>query len=299
MSNKPKVIAIVGPTASGKTDLSIEIAKRFNGEVISADSRQVYRGLDIGTGKVTKEEMGGVPHHLIDIVDTDTVYTGTDFVRDASAAIEGILGRGRLPIIAGGTFFYIELLRGTIDAAPVEPNLELRAKLKVKTNEELCDMLVSRDPRRAETIDRHNSRRLIRALEVVDALGSVPETPHLESSYEWLMLGVETDLETLTEKIKTRLLKRLKKGMVEEVKNLHVKGLSFSRMEELGLEYRYIGRYLEGKMSYEEMVDTLATKIRRFAKRQMTWLKRDESVVWFLPENRKAIFRHIETFLTL
>lgn len=297
MSNKPKVIAVVGPTASGKTSLSIELAKQINGEVVSADSRQVYRGLDIGTGKVTTEEMAGIPHHLLDIADPSDTYTGFDFVRDATEAIDDILARGKVPIVAGGSFFWLDLLRGKQTSAPVEPNPELRNELELLSTEELVERLRDADPERAATIDINNRRRLIRALEIADSLGTVPIPPSTESNYNWCIIGIDIDKEVLHENIHQRLLTRLQDGMLEEARSLHEHGLSFQRMDELGLEYRYLAKHLSGEMDYETMVATLETKIKQFAKRQLTWLKRDQDIAWFAPEDRIAIFRQVADFL--
>jgi tRNA dimethylallyltransferase len=296
--SKPKIIAIVGPTASGKTALSIDVAKRFSGEVISADSRQVYIGMDIGTGKVTSEEMAGIPHHLIDVVDPMTVYTGTDFVIDASDAILSILKRGRTPIVTGGTFFYVDLLRGKIQAAPVEPNEDFRNSLAHLKSNELFALLQEKDPNRASTIDPFNRRRLVRALEVIEALGSVPKKTTANSPYEWLIIGIETKPDSLHEKIHTRLFERLESGMIEEVGLLQEQGATWERLDDLGLEYRYIGQYLQKKLTYTEMVTELEIKIRQYAKRQMMWLKRDPEIEWFSVENREAIFDRIKNFLS-
>lgn len=295
--SKSKVIAIVGPTASGKTALSISTAKKFEGEVVSADSRQVYIGMDIGTGKVTRDEMSGVPHHLIDIADPVTVYTGADFARDAGIAIESIIARGHTPIVTGGTFFYIDLLRGKMQPAPVEPNEDFRNSLAHFKDDELFAQLQEKDGRRAENIDPFNRRRLVRALEVIEALGAVPEQKPVESPYEWLMVGVETTKDPLHDKIHERLLSRLDTGMIAEVENLHTQGVSWERFDDLGLEYRYIGQYLQKKLTYDEMVVELETKIRQYAKRQTTWLKRDAEIEWFASENTEGIFKRIEDFL--
>lgn len=277
--HKPKILVIVGPTASGKTSLSIKLAKEQNGEVISADSRQVYRGLDLGTGKVTQEEMDGVPHHLLDIADPKEIYTAADFVRDGRAAIADIISRGKLPIIVGGTFFYTDALLGRIVTPEVPPNPLLRAELEKLSAPELFEKLQALDPERAEHIDEHNPRRLERAIEIALALGKVPQLP-TEEIYDARILGIKIDQETLHKNIHTRLLARLDAGMIDEVKRLHEKGLSYERMEDLGLEYRYIARHLKDELSYEEMVAILETRIRQFAKRQMTWLKRDKSIEW-------------------
>ena len=296
--HKLKAVAIVGPTASGKTTLSIALAKHFNGEVISADSRQVYRGLDIGSAKVTLSEMDGIPHHLIDVVDTNTVYTGADFKRDGEQTLTDIIARGKLPIVAGGTFFYLELLKGTMSSAPVQPNPALRAILEQKSTAELFAELKSKDPRRAETIDPDNPRRLIRALEIIDALGVVPPVTETSLTYDWLTIGIDIPTEILNERIHTRILDRLKIGMIEEVKTLHQNGVSWERLEAIGLEYRYIARYLQNQLTREEMVEQLTNKSRQFARRQRVWLKRDKSIVWLpFPANNDEAILLVEQFL--
>lgn len=297
MNSKPKVVAVVGPTASGKTSLSIALAQKFNGEVISADSRQVYRGMDLGTGKVTREEMAGIPHHLLDIADPMEIYTGADFVRDAAAALEEILKRGRCPMIAGGTFFYLDLLRGKLQSAPVEPDEQFRESLSDLSNATLLEMLYEKDPARAATIDQANRRRLIRALEIVEALGTVPPTIFKESPYDWLILGIDISKEKLYKNIHQRLLERLDAGMIEEVQQLHQEGVSYQRMDALGLEYRYVAKYLQDELTKDEMIEQLETKIRQFAKRQMTWLKRDQEIEWFAAEDYPRIERRVEDFL--
>ncbi len=282
MSQKPKIIAIVGPTASGKTALSIELAKRFNGEVISADSRQTYRGLDIGSGKVTEAEMDGVPHHLIDIADPEEIYSAGDFLRDAKIAINDMVARGKVPIIAGGTFFYLDLLRGKMQTAEVKPNFALQAEFEKLSTPELIERLTLADPERASTIDKANRRRLIRALVIIESLGKVPEVKvaQSESEYEWLIFGIDIDRVVLYERIRVRLQDRLQNGMIEEVKGLLASGVNPQRLDDFGLEYRYLTRNLLNEIPYEEMVVQLFAKLRQFAKRQLTWLRKDKEIIW-------------------
>lgn len=295
----PKVITIVGPTASGKTSLSIALAKQFNGEIISADSRQVYRGMDLGTGKVTVEETGGIPHHLIDIADPVTdIYTAAEFKSDASKVLSEIHARGSLPIIAGGTFFYIDVLKGDMSIPSVPPNQILRQELEVKSPEELTTILQGLDQASAARIDISNPRRLVRAIEIATALGHVPPTNTLLSPYEFLTLGIDIDLETLLPRIITRLHERLELGMIEEVERLHLAGVSWEKMDSFGLEYRYIARYLQGFLTLEAMTEELAIKIRQFAKRQLTWLKRDKNIIWLpFPTNITVATDIVDTFL--
>ncbi len=309
--SKPKVLVIVGPTASGKTSLAIELAKQFNGgpphplfrsgyathsvqqksgcggEVISADSRQVYKGLDIGSAKVSKEEMDGVPHHLLDVADPKEVYTAADFKRDAQTAMADILGRGKLPIVCGGTFFYVDALLERVSLPEVEPDPDLRADLEEKSAAELFALLNDLDPERAADIDRQNPRRLVRAIEIANSLGQVPKTSPKDAPYDVLMIGLNVDMKTHGEVVKKRLMDRFDSGLVKEVEGLLVVGVTHERLESFGLEYRYVSRYLRGELPYDAMVDELAIKIRQFAKRQMTWLKRDSSIKWFQPDDKE------------
>jgi tRNA dimethylallyltransferase len=295
---KPKAIAIVGPTASGKTALSIALAKHFNSEIISADSRQVYRGLDIGSAKVTHDEMADVPHHLIDVVDPTVVYTGADFKHDGERALADITSSGRLPIVAGGTFFYLELLKGTMQSAPVPPNPQLRAILEQKSTAELFTELQACDPRRAETIDSDNPRRLIRALEVIAAIGVVPEVKKTDLAYDWLTIGIDVPVDLLNARIHTRIIDRLKIGMIEEVEQLHKNGVSWERLEAIGLEYRYIAYYLQNKLTKDEMIEQLTNKSRQFGKRQRVWLKRDPNINWLpFPADVTVATELVEQFL--
>lgn len=296
MVPKPKIIIIVGPTASGKTSLSIEIAKKFNGEVISADSRQVYKGLDIGSAKVTTEEMDGIPHHLLDKADPKDTYNASDFKRDAHIAINDILSRGKLPIICGGTFFYIDTLLNRMSLPEVPPNEALRGELEEKSANELLTILEKLDPVRAGNIEKDNKRRLVRAIEVAKALGFVPPTAPKDSPYEFLSIGLLIDINTHDKTLKTRIEERLRTGMIEEVETLLKAGVTHSRLENLGLEYRYVSRYLQGRLNYEEMIDELTTKSRQFAKRQMTWLKRDSTIKWFKRDD-KHILSVVKDFL--
>ncbi len=275
----PKIIVIVGPTASGKSDLAVQIAKERNGEIISADSRQVYKGLDIGSGKITKHEMRGVPHFLLDVVNPKKVFTVADFKKIGQKAIDDILSRGKIPIIAGGTGFYIDALVFDLEIPEVLPNKELRKKLETFSIEELFIKLQEADPGRAEEIDSKNKVRLVRALEIVEAIGKIPKVKKTEKfDVEWI--GIDWADEILKERIHNRLLKRIKSGMLKEAENLHTKGLSYKRMEQLGLEYRYMARFLKGEISKQEMILELETKIWQYVRRQRMWFKRNKDIKW-------------------
>ncbi len=278
---KQKIIVIVGPTSSGKTAYSIELAKKIGGEVISADSRQVYKGLDIGTGKVTKKEMRGIPHHLLDVSSPKKVFTAHDFVKVGRRAIEDILARGKTPIICGGTGFYIDVLVGRITLPEVPIDIDLRARLEKKSAAELFIELKRLDAVRARNIDRHNPVRLVRAIEIARALGKVPSLPRpsLGMRMEWI--GLKPDDEVLKKKIHDRLIARIKSGMIAEARKLHKAGLSYRRMEALGLEYRFLARFLQNNISKKEMLLELEKEIWQYARRQMTYWRKNTEIRWF------------------
>jgi len=292
--SKPVILVIVGPTASGKSDLAVTLAKKLNGEVVSADSRQVYTGLDIGTGKITTKEMRGVPHHLLDIADPKRTFTVVRYVKLADTAIQNILKRGKLPIVCGGTGFYIQALVDHIAFPEVPANKKLRKKLDSKTIPQLLAQLKKLDPKRFKQIsenesDRQNKRRIIRAIEVAKTRPADYELTEVESPYSPIFIGLNPPRDELRAKIRARLLKRLKAGMLDEARSLHRNGLSWKRMEDLGLEYRYMTRFLQGKISKEEMVEKLSIEIGKYAKRQMTWFGRDKRIKWLDAKEKAAI----------
>ena len=371
------IIVVVGPTASGKSDLAVYLAKKFNGEVISADSRQVYKGMDIGTGKVPLSKSthtqtlsspapltqrgvrgvkisgyyGGIAHYLIDVAHPARRFTAGQYKKLGQAAIKKIQNKNKIPIICGGTGFYIRMLIDDLQVPAVKPDLKLRTKLEKKTTEELFVELKKLDPRRAADIDRHNPRRLVRALEIVlktgrpvptlnppqlsfTKRGGVPPfrkgrlggiySPPLEPALNLigggvrpigteggdftaplrqrgatrlaeaidvaqgglkpLFLGIQIPRPKLTQRIKIRLEKRLKQGMLAEVKKLRAQGLSWKRLDSFGLEYRWLARFLQNKISYKEMTERLQKDIEHYAKRQMTWFQRDPRIHWIKNE---------------
>lgn len=294
--NKPKLITVLGPTATGKSDLGVLLAKEFNGEIISADSRQVYKGLDIGSGKITKTEMKGVPHHLLDVVKPQTTFTVQQFRKKTDKAIKDIIKRGKVPILVGGTGFYIDAVTQGLDFPQVPPNKELRKKLETQSTEKLFKQLSKKDPIRAQSIDPDNKVRLVRALEIIAAVGKVPQAKQ-DSPYENLFIGLQWTDKITKERIKLRLDKRMKIGMVAEVRKLHKQGLSWKRMEALGLEYRYLARFLQNKISKEEMLTEIETKSWQFARRQKTWFGRNKEVQWFTPKEYKKIEKITRNFL--
>ncbi len=284
MSNAlPKLVVVLGPTASGKSGLGIALAQRFNGEIVSADSRQVYRGLDIGTAKVTPEEQALVPHHLLDIADPREVYTVAQFQRDAVAAIDNILERGRQPFLVGGSPHYIQAVVDNLQIPHIEPQPELRAQLERRPLPELLAQLENLDPQSAARIDRNNPRRVIRALEVCLISGKPfsQQRRVAQPLYQSLLLGIQWPREVLYQRIDRRVDERMRQGMVQEVQGLLDKGVGHERLEALGLEYRYISRLLRGEFKSEaEMVEKLKYAIHDFTRRQLTWFRRDKRIVW-------------------
>jgi tRNA dimethylallyltransferase len=236
---QPKVLVIVGPTASGKSALAVKLAKELNGEVISADSRQVYKGLDIGTGKITNKEMQGIPHHLLDVASPRRRFTLAQYQKLAEKKLIEIIARGKLPIVCGGTGFYIKALVDNIALPAVKPNLTLRKELLKLSTAELAAKLQQLDPERAKNIDTHNPRRLMRAIEIAAALGQVPPATSRPAKYEFIQYGITLEPEKLRQNIHERLLARMKQGLVKEVENLRTGGLSWQRLDDLGLEYRF------------------------------------------------------------
>lgn len=276
---KQKLIAVVGPTASGKTSLGIYLAQKLRGEVISADSRQVYKGLDIGTGKVTKQEMAGIPHHLLDVISPKRQYSVDMFVKQARRAATFIYESGSIPIVVGGTGLYVDTFVGRMSYAEVPPNLALRKKLASKSAPELFALLQKADPARAATIEPRNPRRLIRALEIAQAIGKSP-APTTEHIFDVLWLGINPKPAKLAANIHKRLKARIKAGMVAEARRLHKAGLSYKRMDELGLEYRYLAKYLQGAINKAQLEQELEKAINDYAKRQVRWFKRNKDIVW-------------------
>ncbi len=296
-----KIVVVLGATATGKSNLAVALARRFNGAIISADSRQVYRGLNLGSGKITKKETRGIPHYLLDVASPRRRFSAAHFKKMAQAAIKKIRCQNKLPIICGGTGFYIRALIDDLPIPAVKPNLKLRAKLEKKTIEELFKELKKADPRRAKAIDPRNPRRLIRALEIIYTTGKVVPPLNISrlksdfNDYKPLFLGLQLPRPKLARRIKIRLQKRLKQGMLAEVKKLHQQGLSWKRLDDFGLEYRWLAKYLQKRISYSEMFTRLQKDIEHFAKRQMIWFKRDPRIIWI--KNRSEAQKKIRAFL--
>ncbi len=275
-----KVIVILGQTATGKSDLAVKIAKKIKGEIISADSRQVYTGLDIGTGKITKKEMRGIPHHLLNVVSPKKKFTVTQFQELANKKIEEIISRNKTPIIVGGTGLYIDAVTKGIVFPDVPPNPKLRKSLEKKSLPSLVKILTKLDKERVKNIDTKNKIRIIRAIEIAKALGKVPKIQTLKPKYKFIKIGLYLPEEKLKKNIDKRLKKRVSAGMLNEAKKLRKNGLSFKRMLSLGLEYRAMALHMQKKINKEKMIEMLNREIYQYAKRQVTWFKRDKDIKW-------------------
>lgn len=296
MSTEAKLLVICGPTAVGKSSLAVDIAQQYDGEVISADSRQVYHNLDIATGKITGDEMQGVPHHLLDVADPQARFSVHDYKGLADEAVFDIQVRDKLPILCGGTGFYIQAVVDDITLPNVPPNEDLRKKLRQRSTESLYDELKEKDPRRAEDIDENNPVRLIRALEIVDELGKVPELEKQER-FETLQIGLNRPDKELKQRIIKRTKKRLEQGMIAEAEQLRTEGLSSERMHDLGLEYEHLADYLENKVSKQELFENVVRSDWQYVKKQRTWFQKDDRVEWFHPNNdRKDINKMVNQF---
>ncbi|MBI2050069.1 MAG: tRNA (adenosine(37)-N6)-dimethylallyltransferase MiaA [Candidatus Staskawiczbacteria bacterium] len=297
MKTLPKLVVILGPTASGKTDLSIKLAKKLGGQVVSADSRQLYKGLDIGSGKITKKEMAGIPHHLLNVASPKRKFTVSQYQKLALLAIKKIHKNNKIPFLVGGSGFYIKSVIDKNIIPEVRPDWKLRKKLEQKNNKDLLATLLKIDPKRASSIDKNNPRRLIRALEIVLKTGTaVPVLSHAEEpKFDILQIGIKKSPKELKKLIRQRLLKEFENGLITEVKKLKTSGISFKRLEELGLEYSFVAQYLQKKLPYREMLKKLQKEIEHFSKRQITWFKRDKRIKWV--KNYKEAENLVKNFL--
>lgn len=292
--NKQKLIVIVGPTASGKSALAVSLAKKFGGEIISVDSRQIYRGLEIGSGAITKKEMRGVAHHLIGIASPRRVYTVAHFVRDARRAIGEIARRGRVPIIAGGTAFWIDTLVYDFSLPAVKPDARLRRALERKSPAQLLAILKKYDPRRAAGIEQKNPRRLIRAIEIAQVLGSVPRLKR-QPAYDALWIGINPAQNTFTRRVHRRVKTMIKQGLVAETKKLLQQRVGEKRIREFGFEYAAALDAASGKIPRVELAPRIISDTKKYARRQMRWWKRNTEIQWVTTPMRAHSL--VKTFL--
>ncbi len=324
-----KLLVIVGPTSSGKSQLAVKLAKKYHGEIICCDSRQIYKGMDLGTGKVagiwkalpnsSHPECSegslkkyfiykGIVHHLIDFVSPHRRYSVSLYQSKAQKVIADVLKRGKLPILCGGGAHWIDAVVYSQQLPDVKPNLKLRKELEKKSADVLYHQLKKLDPARAKSIDRFNKRRLIRALEIVlttdKPVPSLSTSHYPLSTYDVTWLGLNLPQPELYKQIDERLKQRLKTGMVKEVQRLHSPSLSkeevggslsWRRLESFGLEYKYISLYLQKKLAYDQMVSQLSYAIKHYAKKQMTWWKRNKNINWI--KNYRQAEKMVEKYL--
>ena len=306
-TEKTPLLIVAGPTATGKSDSAVELALRMNGEVISADSMQVYRGMDIGSAKVTVEEMRGVPHHLIDCADPSENWNVVRFQKEARRAVQDIASRGRLPILCGGTGFYIQALLYDIDFTQMDENTPLRDRLSAlaaeKGPEAVHALLLEKDPASAAAIHPNNLKRVIRAIEFMEESGGSIAAHNLqqrerESAYRSVFFVLTMDRARLYERIDRRVDIMMERGLVDEVAGLRAMGIQRDSTSMQGIGYKQVYGYLDGEYDLEEAVRLIKRDTRHFAKRQLTWFKREKDVIWTdldRFENRQQMWDHMQT----
>lgn len=268
------IIIVAGPTSSGKSDFAVDLALTCSGEIISSDSRQIYRGLDIGTGKITEEEMRGVPHHMLDICDITESFSVKEFRDRALPIIDDILTRGKTPILCGGTGYYIDAVMYENTLPDTKITRPLEKELQHHTTEELYEMVTKKDPKRGSAIDRHNRVRLIRALEIIETHGKVRELEKPTFRYDVEMYLLNPSKELLEKRVHMRLIKRFDAGMLAEMQSLIAQGYEIATLAKRGIEYKWMATYLEGAITFDELIEKLRIATWQYAKRQRTWNKK-------------------------
>lgn len=298
---KPKVIVICGPTASGKTALSIELAKKINGEIVSSDSMQIYKYMDIGTAKPSKEEMQGVKHYLLDFVEPNKRYSVAEYKKDAEKAIEEIISKGKTPIVVGGTGLYVDSLIYGIEYQDIELDEKYRKELEEKAQKEGLEKLYEEakkiDPQAMEKISSNDKKRIIRVLEIYKATGKTKTEQEIQSrkngvKYDYKVFAINMDREKLYERINKRVDIMIEQGLIQEVENLLKKYDEFPTAMQ-GLGYKEVVEYLQGKTTKEEMVEKIKMETRRYAKRQITWFKKNKQTIWIEPQDLQKILNEI------
>ncbi|HAU39937.1 MAG: tRNA delta(2)-isopentenylpyrophosphate transferase, tRNA dimethylallyltransferase [Candidatus Peregrinibacteria bacterium GW2011_GWF2_43_17] len=284
---KPPLIIVLGPTASGKTALSVKLAQKYNGEIVSADSRQIYRYMDVGTDKISAKDTGGIKHYMIDIKNPDQVFTMADYQREATHSIGEILNKGKTPFLVGGTGLYINAIAESYELDSAPPDTALRKELETELSEKgataLHDMLKELDPLSASKIHPNNHRYLIRALEINLKSGKPKGNRKGESKYEIFKIGIDWPREELYDRINKRVEEQIGRGILNEIKTLLNQGYSRSLPSMTGLGYKEFFPYLDGEKSIEECLEDLKQNTRNYAKRQMTWFGRDDTIYWITP----------------
>ncbi len=299
--NKPKVIVICGPTASGKTALSIELAKKINGEIISSDSMQIYKDMNIGTAKPSIDETQGIKHYLLDFVEPNKRYSVADFKKDAERAIEEVLDKGKIPIIVGGTGLYVDSLIYGIEYQDIKFDEQYRKKLENIAKQEGLEKLYNEakkiDPQAMEKISTNDQKRILRVLEIYKATGKNKTEQEIESrkngvKYDYKVFAINMDREKLYERINKRVDIMIEQGLVQEVQDLLEKYDEFPTAMQ-GLGYKEVVEYLQGKMTENEMIDKIKMETRRYAKRQITWFKKNKQTIWIEPYDLQKILDEI------
>ena len=286
--HKPKVIVICGPTASGKTALSIELAKKINGEIISCDSMQIYKDMNIGTAKVTEEEMQGIKHYMIDFVSPDERYSVADYKNDAEKIIEIIINKGKTPIIVGGTGLYVDSLIYNIEYPKINLDEDYRQKLEKEVEEKglkyLYDVAKKIDEQTVQKISINDKKRIMRVLEIYHATGKTKTEQEVESrkkevKYDYKIFAINMDREKLYQRINLRVDKMIENGLIEEVENLQKQYNHFPTAMQ-GLGYKEVVEYLQNEITKDEMIEKIKQETRRYAKRQLTWFRKNKQTIW-------------------
>lgn len=299
--NKPKVIVICGPTASGKTTLSIQLAQKINGEIISSDSMQIYKDMNIGTAKPDQKEMQGIKHYLLDFVEPNQRYSVADYKKDAENAIEDILQKGKVPIIVGGTGLYVDSLIYGIEYPNIEFDENYRKELERRVEKEGLEKLYEKakkiDPQAMKKISRNDQKRILRVLEIYNATGKTKTEQEIESrknevKYDYRVFAINMDREKLYDRINKRVDVMIQKGLIEEVENLLKKYNEFPTAMQ-GLGYKEVVEYIQGKVLKEDMIENIKRESRRYAKRQITWFKKNKQTIWIGPNDLQMILNEI------
>lgn len=299
--NKPKVIVICGPTASGKTTLSIQLAQKINGEIISSDSMQIYKDMNIGTAKPDQQEMQGIKHYLLDFVEPNQRYSVADYKKDAENAIEDILQKGKVPIIVGGTGLYVDSLIYGIEYPNIEFDENYRKELERRVEKEGLEKLYEKakkiDPQAMKKISHNDQKRILRVLEIYNATGKTKTEQEIESrknevKYDYRVFAINMDREKLYDRINKRVDIMIQKGLIEEVENLLKKYNEFPTAMQ-GLGYKEVVEYIQGKVLKEDMIENIKRESRRYAKRQITWFKKNKKTIWIGPNDLQMILNEI------
>ena len=299
--NKPKVIVICGPTASGKTTLSIQLAQKINGEIISSDSMQIYKDMNIVTAKPDQQEMQGIKHYFLDFVEPNQRYSVADYKKDAENAIEDILQKGKVPIIVGGTGLYVDSLIYGIEYPNIEFDENYRKELERRVEKEGLEKLYEKakkiDPQAMKKISRNDQKRILRVLEIYNATGKTKTEQEIESrknevKYDYRVFAINMDREKLYDRINKRVDVMIQKGLIEEVENLLKKYNEFPTAMQ-GLGYKEVVEYIQGKVLKEDMIENIKRESRRYAKRQITWFKKNKQTIWIGPNDLQMILNEI------